>query len=135
MPSLLAILFTAFAAPQPPDLVVVNANVLTTDAKRPAAEAFALRTGRFTAVGTGAETRPLAGTRTTVLDPGGRAFTFGSAYDELAETQKGSVGAGKLAGFVVPDAAPAGHGRKPDLCRPPPRRNDFRQIRPLAPCR
>ncbi|HJU56434.1 MAG TPA: amidohydrolase [Pyrinomonadaceae bacterium] len=54
------------------DLVVVNARVRTMDAKQPAAEAVAVYGNRIVAVGSNAEIRKLAGTRTRVLDAGGR---------------------------------------------------------------
>ena len=41
----------AFAEPQDVDLVVFNAKVYTVDARMPKAEAFAVKAGRFVAVG------------------------------------------------------------------------------------
>ena len=58
-------------APAYPDLVVVNADVYTVDDALPRAEAFAVRDGRFTTVGTSAEIRELAGPDTNVIDAGG----------------------------------------------------------------
>src|SRR5712691_5109291 len=51
-----------------PDLVVVNARVLTSDTALPRAEAFASRNGRFVAVGSSADVRNLATARTSVID-------------------------------------------------------------------
>src|SRR5262245_27781524 len=51
-----------------PDLVVVNGNVLTSDAAQPRAEAFAVKHGRFVAVGSSADVRNLATARTQVID-------------------------------------------------------------------
>jgi predicted amidohydrolase YtcJ len=51
-----------------PDLVVVNARVLTSDAAGARAEAFAVTHGRFTAVGSSADVRNLATRRTTIVD-------------------------------------------------------------------
>jgi predicted amidohydrolase YtcJ len=51
-----------------PDLVVVNARVLTSDPAAPRAEAFAVKNGRFIAVGGSSDVRNLATTRTTVID-------------------------------------------------------------------
>src|SRR6478735_4690858 len=51
-----------------PDLVVVNARVLTSDAGHPGADAFAVKNGRFTAVGTTGDVRNLATARTPVID-------------------------------------------------------------------
>jgi predicted amidohydrolase YtcJ len=50
------------------DLIVVNARVLTSDPARPRAQAFAVREGRFLAVGTNADIRNLATRRTRVID-------------------------------------------------------------------
>jgi predicted amidohydrolase YtcJ len=53
-----------------PDLVVFNAKVYTVDSRMPKAEAFAVRDGRFVAVGSSEEIRKLAGKRTRSLDAG-----------------------------------------------------------------
>ncbi len=64
---------TAFAA----DLIVINANVVTVDKSKPHAEAFAIESGRFTAVGTNAEIRRLATGSTRVVDLKGKTVTPG----------------------------------------------------------
>ncbi|HET6957879.1 MAG TPA: hypothetical protein VFI56_14895, partial [Vicinamibacterales bacterium] len=51
-----------------PDLVVVNGRVLTSDATLPRAQAFAVKNGRFVAVGSTADVRNLTTARTTVVD-------------------------------------------------------------------
>lgn len=51
-----------------PDLIVVNARVLTMDAQTPRAEAFAVRGGRFLAIGDSESIRALAGRNTKVID-------------------------------------------------------------------
>jgi predicted amidohydrolase YtcJ len=51
-----------------PDLVVYNATVYTVDSTKPRAEAFAIRDGRFVAVGSSAEIRSLATRRTQTID-------------------------------------------------------------------
>jgi predicted amidohydrolase YtcJ len=65
------------SAPQPPpqagpgvepDLIVVNAKVLTSDTALPRAEALAVKNGRFIAVGSTADVRNLATRRTSVID-------------------------------------------------------------------
>ena len=56
---------------QRPDLVVVNATVYTMDARAPRAEAFAVTGGRFTAVGSTADIRNLAGPGTQTFDAKG----------------------------------------------------------------
>jgi hypothetical protein len=50
------------------DFIVVNARVLTQDAALPRAEAFAVKDGRFLAVGSNADIRNLATARTRVID-------------------------------------------------------------------
>jgi predicted amidohydrolase YtcJ len=51
-----------------PDLIVVNGNVFTSDTAQPRAEAFAVKNGRFVAVGSSADVRNLATRRTQVVD-------------------------------------------------------------------
>lgn len=50
------------------DLVVLNAKVYTVDPKVPQAEAFAVKNGRFMAVGTSSDIKGLAGKDTQVID-------------------------------------------------------------------
>src|SRR3954467_3578437 len=52
------------------DFIVVNARVLTQDAALPRAEAFAVKAGKFVAVGTNADVRNLASRNTRVVDAG-----------------------------------------------------------------
>jgi predicted amidohydrolase YtcJ len=59
------------------DLVVLDARVLTVDDKRPEAEAFAVRDGKFIAVGTAAEVRAYIGPQTTVWNLRGKTITPG----------------------------------------------------------
>jgi hypothetical protein len=56
------------AVDQDPDLVVTNAKVYTVDPAAPRAEAFAIKAGRFVAVGTTDEVKALAGKRTRTFD-------------------------------------------------------------------
>src|SRR5437764_1222811 len=51
-----------------PDLVVVNGVVYTSDPLQPRAEAFAVKNGRFVAVGSTSDVRNLASARTQVID-------------------------------------------------------------------
>jgi predicted amidohydrolase YtcJ len=53
------------------DLVVLGATVYTVDEQKPRAEAFAVKGGRFLAVGTSDEIRKLAGKSTQVIDATG----------------------------------------------------------------
>jgi predicted amidohydrolase YtcJ len=59
------------------DLVVTNARVLTVDPSMPRAEAFAIKDGRFIAVGSNADIRNLAGTRARQIDAAGATITPG----------------------------------------------------------
>ena len=56
------------AEPQDADLVVFNAKVYTVDDAMPRAEAFAVKAGRFVAVGTTADIKGLAGKSTQTFD-------------------------------------------------------------------
>ena len=60
-----------------PDLAVVNARVYTVDDALPRAEAFAVRAGRFVAVGSTDDVRNLAGPDTDVIDAEGMTVTPG----------------------------------------------------------
>jgi len=59
------------------DLIVVNARVYTVDAAQPRAEALAVKNGRFAAVGSSADVRNLATSRTRVIDAAGQTITPG----------------------------------------------------------
>ena len=58
----------AAADPRDPDLVVFNAKVYTVDPATPRAEAFAVKGGRFTAVGSTQDIKALAGRHTQSFD-------------------------------------------------------------------
>ena len=60
-----------------PDLVVVNANVLTQDDDNPSAQAFAIKDERFVAVGSTSDVRNLASASTQVIDVGGATVVPG----------------------------------------------------------
>jgi predicted amidohydrolase YtcJ len=60
-----------------PDLVLLNGHVLTIDPLIPTAEAFAVKDGRFVAIGTTAEIRGLATRNTSVIDAGRMTVTPG----------------------------------------------------------
>jgi predicted amidohydrolase YtcJ len=55
-----------------PDLIIVNAKIVTMDPLTPFAEALASANGRVTALGTTADINALAGSTTRVIDAGGR---------------------------------------------------------------
>ncbi len=63
--------------PPPPDMVVTNAKAYTLDERRPEATAFAVRDGRFVAVGSDAEAAAWLGPSTRVVDAQGRAIIPG----------------------------------------------------------
>jgi predicted amidohydrolase YtcJ len=60
-----------------PDLIIVNANIVTMDPLTPKAEALASANGRVTALGTTADINALAGSTTRVIDAGGRLMLPG----------------------------------------------------------
>ena len=60
-----------------PDLIVTGAKVYTVDPTRPRAQAFAVRGGRFLAVGSNAEIKALAGAGTRSIDAGGATVVPG----------------------------------------------------------
>src|SRR5688500_16240342 len=59
------------------DFIVVNGRVYTSDPAQPRAEAFAVKDSRFLAVGTSADIRNLATSRTRVLDAARMTVTPG----------------------------------------------------------
>ncbi|MEP6782027.1 MAG: hypothetical protein ABI983_00070, partial [Acidobacteriota bacterium] len=61
----------ATIAGQDPDLIVINAKVYTMDTRAPLAEAFAVKAGTFTAVGSSSDIRNLAGKNTQTFDAKG----------------------------------------------------------------
>ncbi len=71
----LVLVASAVAGPRsqtpPADLVVLNARIVTLDARSRLAEAVAIRDGVFVAVGSAADVRPLIGSSTRVIDAGG----------------------------------------------------------------
>lgn len=64
-------------ASAPADLVVVNGNVLTQDDALPRAQAFAVKHGRFVAVGSSDDVRNLASAATQVIDAAGATVVPG----------------------------------------------------------
>jgi predicted amidohydrolase YtcJ len=67
----------AAAVNRDPDGIVVNAKVYTMDARMPRAEAFAVTNGRFTAVGSMADIKGLAGKNTQTFDAKGMTVVPG----------------------------------------------------------
>lgn len=73
----LLLLFAASARQEPADLVVTNAKVITLDVQRPQASAFAVRAGRFVAVGAEKDVAPYQGPTTRAIDARGRRIIPG----------------------------------------------------------
>ena len=78
----LCVLFVAFLSEAEAkefcaDLVVVNANVITVDNENPRAEAFAVESDKFIAVGTNVQIKKLIGDDTIVLDVRDKTITPG----------------------------------------------------------
>lgn len=68
---------TPLSGTSAPDVVVVNAKVYTLDPRAPQAEAFAVKDGRFLAVGSTADVRNLAGQGTQIYDAKGMTVVPG----------------------------------------------------------
>src|SRR4029453_3620682 len=75
--------------PSTPDLILVNGHVITVDARFSIAEAVAIASGKFTAVGTSAAIRKLAGPNTNVIDLRGQTVIPGLADDHLHDAGGG----------------------------------------------
>src|SRR5262245_65752058 len=71
------LLCRVLAVAQSPELIVINANVITIDKQLPRAEGFAVLHGRFIAIGKSAEIRNLAGPGTRIIDLMGATVTPG----------------------------------------------------------
>ncbi len=76
-----------------PDLVLLNGRVYTVDDEQPKAEAFAVKHGRFVAVGSSKQIRELVGTGTHVIDADGMTVTPGFID---AHTHPASAGVSEL---------------------------------------
>jgi predicted amidohydrolase YtcJ len=83
-----ALFSTPASAQTSAELVIVNANIRTMDAKRTIAKSLAAKDGRIIAIGTDADTRPLIGAKTRVIDAGGRTVVpgFNDAHVHFMET-------------------------------------------------
>jgi predicted amidohydrolase YtcJ len=79
----------AAQAPIPPDTILVNGHVVTVDPRFSIAQAVAIAGGRFTAVGTDAAIRQLAGPSTTTIDLHGQTVIPGLADDHLHDAGGG----------------------------------------------
>ena len=84
-----------------PDLIVINGDVYTVDAAAPRVEAFAVEDGKFSAVGSSADIRALAGSDTTVIDAAGRTVTPGFIDGHSHMTGNSPAVAGVDLSYVV----------------------------------
>jgi predicted amidohydrolase YtcJ len=73
----------------PPETILVNGHVITVDARFSIAEAVAIAGGKFSAVGTSAAIRKLAGPNTNVIDLHGQTVIPGLADDHLHDAGGG----------------------------------------------
>jgi predicted amidohydrolase YtcJ len=87
--------------PLAPDLILHNAKVLTVDSAFSIASAFAVKDGRFAAVGEDAAILPLADAETRVIDAGGRVVMPGLIDGHAHMDREG------LKGMVYPSLAGA----------------------------
>jgi predicted amidohydrolase YtcJ len=81
-----SVAFPAFGQQSPPDLILFNAKVFTSNANHPYAEALAIHGERIAAVGTSKEITALAGKNTKQIDAGGRTVIPGinDAHDHIS---------------------------------------------------
>jgi predicted amidohydrolase YtcJ len=114
--------FLAFGAQQPaaaPDTILVNGHVITVDARFSIAEAVAISGGRFSAVGTNAAIRRLAGPKTTTIDLHGQTVIPGLADGHLHDAGGGPgvdlSGARSLADVLAAVAARVKQSRPGDV--------------------
>ena len=80
---------------QPADLVVVNGKIWTGESSQPQVEAFAVRDGRFVAVGAEADVKLLIGDKTEVLDAHGKRVLPG-LIDTHVHLENASASLGRL---------------------------------------
>jgi predicted amidohydrolase YtcJ len=79
----------AVQSPSTADTILVDGHVITVDTRFSIAEALAISNGRFTAVGTNAAIRKLAGPATTTIDLRGQTVIPGLADDHLHDAGGG----------------------------------------------
>jgi len=83
------VICSAAQAPPPPDTILVNGHVVTVDARFSIAQAIAITGGRFTAVGTDAAIKKLAGPKTATIDLRGQTVIPGLADGHLHDAGGG----------------------------------------------
>lgn len=97
--------FTAVPALAEPSAIVVNAKVVTLDAKSSIVEAMAIENGKISAVGTNADIRKLAGSNTKVVDAGGRTVIPGLMDSHIHAIRAGLTYAVELSWIGMPSLA------------------------------
>lgn len=88
-------LTSSIIAAEPADLVVLHGKVITVDGAFSVAEAFAVKDGKFAAVGTEAQIKSYIGPATRVIDAGGRAVVPGliESHVHAAGAARGEISA------------------------------------------
>ena len=86
---LIVLLFVVPAVAQTPDTILVNGKILTVDDRFSIREGLAIYDGRILAVGSSADIRKLAGTRTRVIDLQGRTVIPGLIDSHLHAIRAG----------------------------------------------
>ncbi|HMB81894.1 MAG TPA: amidohydrolase, partial [Vicinamibacterales bacterium] len=103
----------------PPDTIFVNGHVITVDARFSIAEAVAITGGKFSAVGTNAAIRKLAGPKTATIDLHGQTVIPGLADGHLHDAGGGPgadlSGARNLADILSAVAARVKQSRPGDV--------------------
>src|ERR1700730_2459017 len=74
---LIPVAWSACLLAQDADTILINGKILTADASFSMQQALAVRDGKITALGTTAQIRKLAGTKTKLIDLGGRTMIPG----------------------------------------------------------
>jgi predicted amidohydrolase YtcJ len=116
---LAALCFAAPALAQTADLVVVNAKVFTAREGAPTTQAFAVKDGKFIAVGATAAVRARIGPETKIIDAGGRFVVPGLA-DGHFHNEGGGRGVDlsatrSLADLIATVGKPVAAGKPGDL--------------------
>jgi predicted amidohydrolase YtcJ len=118
--ALLAVVSVGAQAPStPPETILINGHVITVDARFSIAQAVAIAGGKFSAVGTNAAIRKLAGPKTTTIDLHGQTVIPGLADGHLHDAGGGPgidlAGARSLADILAAVAARVKQSRPGDV--------------------